>query len=368
MQKKIFLSLVIPTYNRKELLVENVAKVLKFDADDFEVVVIDDCSTDGTAEYLREKISDERLRIDRNEKNQGGFVSFVSGLYHAKGKYILHCSDRDVILAEKLPILYKTLKENLDIVFMRTSNDSDKEHSGLTIFEKGYDSLIHDPLNCHPTGAVFDGEILREKFKEEDYTKYAFTCFAERFLARAFALEGKTAFFRVGLYHNGSDYHVKKKLVSRVNGEGIEEKFYFHPDRSWVLFEESFRQVFTLLPIEFDEIQTRNYIKYTLDFLFGRLADFKKYRNDDVMWMHYNLVPRHVGFKEIIKFYKQYDRRLGSFLKKREFPSCAFDVYKHNKFRYFMYLCKADIMIELERIKQGKWPWSYKKYAVGSKV
>ncbi len=79
-------SLIIPTYNRLPMLKEAVHSVLKQDFEDFELIVVDDGSTDGTAEEI-EKFGG-RVRVLRSSENRGVSWARNRGITHARGKYI----------------------------------------------------------------------------------------------------------------------------------------------------------------------------------------------------------------------------------------------------------------------------------------
>ena len=82
------ISVVMPTYNTPiPYLQEAVESVLNQTFRDFELVVIDDCSTNGSDEYLK-KLRDERIKIIWNKENLGVTKSLNIGLKAAKGKYI----------------------------------------------------------------------------------------------------------------------------------------------------------------------------------------------------------------------------------------------------------------------------------------
>ena len=65
MKKRVVLSIYIATYNRKEILLEKIEKILKIKSDKFNIYVMDDASNDGTVDSLKE-INDERLHIILN--------------------------------------------------------------------------------------------------------------------------------------------------------------------------------------------------------------------------------------------------------------------------------------------------------------
>ena len=76
------------------MLAETIESVLNQRNVDLEVIVIDDCSTDGTEEFVK-GLNDERIRYIRNEKNSGLEYNRNSGLRNARGKYITWIDDDD---------------------------------------------------------------------------------------------------------------------------------------------------------------------------------------------------------------------------------------------------------------------------------
>lgn len=84
--------MIIPTYNRKELLVEAIRSVLDQDLPDFEVVVVDDGSTDGSAEEAA--LLDPRVRVLRQANARRGRAR-NRGLQTANGDYVAFLDDDD---------------------------------------------------------------------------------------------------------------------------------------------------------------------------------------------------------------------------------------------------------------------------------
>ena len=92
------ISVVIPTYNRKALTVEAVRSVLAQTHEDFEVIVVDDGSTDGTQEAIQEAFGDEpRLRYVRKE-NGGTASARNRGTREARGRLIAFLDSDDLWL------------------------------------------------------------------------------------------------------------------------------------------------------------------------------------------------------------------------------------------------------------------------------
>lgn len=88
------LSVVMPAYNNEPYIREAIRSILDQDYDDFELVVADHSSTDGTWEALQEFRSDPRLRLLRTEAGGGAERNFNRVSAQAKGRYLkLVCGD-----------------------------------------------------------------------------------------------------------------------------------------------------------------------------------------------------------------------------------------------------------------------------------
>lgn len=89
------ISIIIPTFNRKEMLSEAIDSVLKQTYKEKEIIIVDDCSSDGTEEMLREKYN-EKVNYYKNKKNSGCGFSRKLGYEKSTGKYIVFMDDDDI--------------------------------------------------------------------------------------------------------------------------------------------------------------------------------------------------------------------------------------------------------------------------------
>lgn len=95
------ISVVMPVYNTPvPFLKEAVDSILNQTFKDFEFIIIDDGSTDGSRQYL-EELMDPRIRIIRNEINLGITKSLNIGFREAKGRYIARMDGDDVSLPKR---------------------------------------------------------------------------------------------------------------------------------------------------------------------------------------------------------------------------------------------------------------------------
>ena len=94
-------SVVIPTHNRAGLLPRAVGSVLAQTWTDFELLVVDDHSTDGTPAVIA-GFADGRIRSLRHERNRGQSKALNTGIEHARGEYVAFLDDDDEWLPAKL--------------------------------------------------------------------------------------------------------------------------------------------------------------------------------------------------------------------------------------------------------------------------
>ncbi len=94
-------SVVIPTYNRAHLLGRAIQSVLNQTYHDFEIIVVDDGSTDNTEEVVK-SFNDPRIHYTRHDQNRGGSAARNTGIKMARGEYIAFQDSDDEWLPEKL--------------------------------------------------------------------------------------------------------------------------------------------------------------------------------------------------------------------------------------------------------------------------
>jgi len=106
----IKVSVIIPTYNRLPMLKEAVDSVLAQDFEDVELIVVDDGSTDGTAEEIKQYGG--RVKLLQQSMNKGVSAARNNGILHARGKYIAFLDSDDLWVRGKLKIQVAFLEDN----------------------------------------------------------------------------------------------------------------------------------------------------------------------------------------------------------------------------------------------------------------
>ncbi|MBD5497005.1 MAG: glycosyltransferase family 2 protein [Lachnospiraceae bacterium] len=96
-----FVSVIIPTYNRRHILPDSISSVLNQSYRDFELIIVDDGSDDGTEEYV-ESIADDRVKYLKTDRKQGPAAARNLGARAAKGEYLAFHDSDDEWLPDKL--------------------------------------------------------------------------------------------------------------------------------------------------------------------------------------------------------------------------------------------------------------------------
>jgi glycosyltransferase involved in cell wall biosynthesis len=99
---KSMVSVVIPTYNRQDLIMEAIQSVLDQVYEDFELIVVDNVSVDQTLERLQ-GIKDPRVKILVEERRGASFAR-NTGIRHARGQFLAFLDSDDLWLPEKLAL------------------------------------------------------------------------------------------------------------------------------------------------------------------------------------------------------------------------------------------------------------------------
>lgn len=172
-------SVLLPAYNAEDYVLQSVQSVLAQTFEDFELLVVDDCSTDRTAELLA-SISDRRLKVLRNKENLGIVGSLNVAMAHAQGRYIARADADDFCLPTRFAKQKHYLDHNPDVLLLgaRMNNiqngrirpnvqQADPDPAVLR-----WQFLVSNPI-AHPS-MMFRAEVVAAMgaYLKEDY-KYA---------------------------------------------------------------------------------------------------------------------------------------------------------------------------------------------------
>ena len=95
-------SIIMPSYNTAQYIEKTIKSILDQTYTNWELIIIDDCSTDNTDDVVKNYLSDKRIKYLKNEQNSGAAVSRNRALREAKGQWISFLDSDDLWMPEKL--------------------------------------------------------------------------------------------------------------------------------------------------------------------------------------------------------------------------------------------------------------------------
>lgn len=173
-------SVVMPVYNAAEYLGEAVDSILGQTFGDFEFIIINDGSTDGSGEILdRYQQSDDRVRVIHQE-NSGVAATLKRGLESARGKYVARMDSDDISLPNRLEKQVAFMESHPEVGVCGTACRLFGDSSGVTMpkteSEEIKSWLLFGPCMAHPTVIMRRDLIVKHnlyynmEFKQaEDY-------------------------------------------------------------------------------------------------------------------------------------------------------------------------------------------------------
>ena len=170
--KPDFVSIIMPAYNSENYLEESIQSVLNQTYKDFELIVIDDCSTDNSLRVIKPFLIDKRVRLVRNTQNSGTSFTRNNGLQAASGQYIAFLDSDDVYDALYLEKQVSFLKQSgLPMCY---SNYKIFNSSNRIVFKTpktmSYRRLLYQNVFA-PLSVVYDRTLIGIHFMREDVVK-----------------------------------------------------------------------------------------------------------------------------------------------------------------------------------------------------
>lgn len=195
------ISIVLPTYNGEKMLERAISSCLNQSFRDFELIIVDDCSTDGTLRVAEEfAAKDSRIIVVSNPVNLKLPASLNVGFEKAKGEFLTWTSDDNWYCPEALKRLYsEIIKRSADLVY----SDYDVVDTNCTVVE-------------------------RKKLKNSEYL-FSYNYIGACFLYRRSVYE-KLGGYRTDLFC-AEDYEYWLRIwTAGLKMEHIQESLYFYAD------------------------------------------------------------------------------------------------------------------------------------------
>jgi len=165
------ISIIICTYNRADLLPKAIDSVLSQDYRDFELIIIDDASTDNTEQFVR-GLTDGRIKYYKNDSNLGISKSRNKGVSLASGEYIAMLDSDDYWLS--------TSKLSQQLTVLETDNEIGLVGTGIVCVYPDDTKIKEDIFNSSDQ-EIRNKILLKNQFAQSSvlFRKEAFTGYDE---------------------------------------------------------------------------------------------------------------------------------------------------------------------------------------------
>ena len=130
-------SIIMPSWNTARFIGESIQSVLAQTYTNWELLIVDDCSTDNTDEIVQPFLSDDRIKYFKNEKNCGAALTRNRAIREARGEWIAFLDSDDLWLPEKLERMIEFMQRNNYSFAYHQYEKVDEESKSLHILVSG---------------------------------------------------------------------------------------------------------------------------------------------------------------------------------------------------------------------------------------
>lgn len=209
--ESIKVSVIIPVYNTKQYLQECVDSIINQSLNQIEIILIDDGSTDGSIEIVKEYEESYENIIAIYQENQGLGAARNNGLKIARGEYIYFIDSDDVLEINSLEYCYNlAVNDSLDMVVFEA------DIFGSINGRNRNEYVFHERVNEIPL-CINGIEFLSKYYNRISLLNIPFTLFSRKFIENnyIFFLEN-TIYEDVAFYYKVMQYDPKMMIVDKI--------------------------------------------------------------------------------------------------------------------------------------------------------
>lgn len=193
-QNTPLVSVIVPVYNVEQYLDDCINSIRQQSYSNLEIIVVEDCSKDGSLALLHKHLEDERIQLIHHKKNSGLSAARNTGIDAAQGKFIIFVDSDDIVHLSLIELCVK----------YATVNDADLITYDFKAFEDGVKLIPQLDL---PNVEDFKILELGEGYFNQQH-------FAWLKFIRTDLLKSRKLYFPVGLYYEDWPFHWELGLVA----------------------------------------------------------------------------------------------------------------------------------------------------------
>ncbi len=167
MEAEVLVSVIMPTYNCGRFICRSIDSVVAQTLKSWEICIVDDCSTDDTAERLKPYLEGypDKIFYTRLEKNGGPAVARTEAIKHARGRYIAFFDSDDLWHPQKLERQIEFMRETGALMSATAYELMDEEENSLKKIcyppeKTNYRKMLRLSNPIGNTTVIYDSEAL----------------------------------------------------------------------------------------------------------------------------------------------------------------------------------------------------------------
>ena len=212
-------SFIVTSYNYSKFILQTIQSIKNQTINDFEIIVVDDCSKDNSVEILEQQVG---IKLIKHYQNKGQLASIITGLKEAQGQYVSIIDSDDTILPNYAERLIEHLTHNN--VALVVCNSSENEV--LTPQTHAFGGWWWQPMSC----GMFKKEVLNDVL---NYTNTdAWRICPDKFLFNIAHLLGNSM--------NVTDFLVSKRDHKQNAGKGT-FRFFRNIKNNFIIRHEALK-------------------------------------------------------------------------------------------------------------------------------
>ena len=231
------ISVILSTYNDEKTIFECINSILNQTYQNFELIIINDCSKDGTKKIIQ-SFSDKRIVYLENDKNIGRSISRNKGIARAKGEFIAIIDGDDIAAPFRLDVQLKYLKNNpkIDLVASNVVFFYENRVVGASKLKQHKSNIFNFYLRAsempHPTWMARANFFKKFKYDPKmDRSEDSDLIFRARLTSNYSLLDDHLVFYRIpekiDIYYKLNQVYLL--FLSRIRKIYYQKSFYYFP-------------------------------------------------------------------------------------------------------------------------------------------
>ena len=287
------ISIISPVFNSQKYLLKFFKNINSKNFNEFEIILIDDCSIDNSVKLIEEyKKTNEKVILIKNKKNKGTFISRNIGVLYSKGKYLILPDPDDILSKNILKICYKYAeKYNYEMIIFNLYlankniilNNIINRFEDKSIYQPNLASYLFygnndlDIIDCYVTNKFIKKQVYIKALNAlNNFYLNMFIIFMEDSIMNyALYLEAQSCYFLkvIGYYYIKNNQSITNNLfkisIIRMKFIFIRLKFIFEFSKNTKYEKDKANHIFEILYKGFNiKNNLLKYLNYSNDLYF----------------------------------------------------------------------------------------------------